>query len=130
MKRTDDIKVVSGGSAFDIYGAYRREQSAQQDARHEARMKAERDLLGDATGDEFELRREAQRCLIVEPDLPLEEMSMDDFCKARERDQARMRPARLNVGEMSYQEYIKERGPESTERTRDAQGRFVADGTH
>jgi hypothetical protein len=82
-------------------------QNIESDRRRaEIAIEAERNLLGSApTTEEHIARRKAMPFLIVEPDLPLDEMSMQDYWKVRLRDRARAKGPQLRMGETSYADY-------------------------
>ena len=92
---------------FERYWAQLEEQNLEADRRRaQIAIEAERDLLGSApTTEEHIARRKAMPFLIVEPDLPLDEMGMEDYWKIRMRDRAGAKTPQLRMGEMSYAEY-------------------------
>src|SRR5262249_1998469 len=102
-------------SEHGVYSEYRRKQLEDEKARHEASMKAEVRLLDQTSPEEFNRRRLAQGHLIVEPDLPLDEMSMGDFVKARLRSR---RDDPRDLADMSVDDYIKARNQQTRGRRR------------
>jgi hypothetical protein len=92
---------------FESYWDQLHEQTREADRRRaQIAIEAERDLLDSApTTEEHIARRKAMPFLIVEPDLPLDEMGMEDYWKIRMRDRARAKDPQLRMGEMSYAEY-------------------------
>jgi hypothetical protein len=66
--------------------SYRDEQEKRQREQQEQRQKAEVELLDSLTNmREFIERREALRHLVVEPEIPLDEMTMPDYMKMRDK---------------------------------------------
>ena len=52
---------------------------------------------------EYNERREAQRFLVVDPDLPLDQMSMPDYMKMRALQEAPPMPPKMGT---SYRKYM------------------------
>ena len=92
---------------FERYWAQVEEQNLEDDRRRaQIAIEAENELLGSAsTTEEHIARRKAMPFLIVEPDLPLDEMGMGDYRKIRLRDRARAKGPQLTMGEKSYADY-------------------------
>jgi hypothetical protein len=84
------------------------QQSRVIEQKEEAR-KAEIELLDSApTVREYIKRRDAQKFLVVEPNIPLDEMTPSDYMKVRARQEDDREPE-LRIGEKSYKEFRKER---------------------
>ncbi len=92
-----------------LYNRWNEYQDARQKEQQETARKAERDLLDSAPNHrEYCRRREAQQFLLIEPDLPLDEMTMSDYMKVRARQAAGEDEPELRVGQKSYHEYRKD----------------------
>jgi hypothetical protein len=75
-----------------------------------ARREMEINFLDSATTmREYIDRRNAQRYLVVDPDLPLDQMSASDYIKMRARQESddRWRPPKMGA---SYREYFNQKG--------------------
>src|SRR5450755_1124185 len=88
------------------------EQLRQSEVKREIGQKelataAEVKLLDVQSYEEYRARREAQPLLIVEPDLPLDEMTASDYCKAREREKT-VKQSNVEMG-TSYKDFQKQR---------------------
>jgi len=55
---------------------------------------------------EYNERREAQRFLVVDPEMPLDEMSMSDYMKIRDREESEHRESKHPPMGTSYCEYF------------------------
>jgi hypothetical protein len=86
---------------------FEREEVAAGELRAARKREAEIELLDNTSPQEFIRRRAAQRHLIVEPDLPLDEMSVSDYIKARMRtaDDSDNERHELRTGRHSYRSY-------------------------
>ena len=73
----------------DALGRFRAEKQAREQEQQELRSIAETDLLGMATNQrQYEELREAQKYLVIEPEIPLDEMTMADYMKVRDGQRA------------------------------------------
>ena len=74
-----------------------------------ARREMEINFLDSATTmREYIERRNAQRFLVVDPDLPPDQMQMADYMKMRDREEREVE-RRLQMG-TSYREYFSQKG--------------------
>jgi hypothetical protein len=65
--------------------AFRESQEKRRDDYEERRKKAEQLLDGAENMQEYGERRKALHSTIIQPEIPLDEMSMSDYLKARKR---------------------------------------------
>ena len=103
------FKISPNEPEDQLYARWREHQIENEKEQQEQARKAEVELLGSASSVlEYCKRRDAQKFLVVEPNIPLDEMSMSDYMKVRARQEDDREPE-LRIGEKSYKEYRKER---------------------
>jgi hypothetical protein len=103
------FKISPNEPEDQLYARWREHQVENEKEQEEEARKAEIELLGSApTVREYFRRREAQKFLVVEPNIPLDEMTTSDYMKVRARQEDDREPE-LRIGEKSYKEYRKER---------------------
>lgn len=98
---TDKPKFDTSGNSLHVEDAWRQYQDELTEHQNESALEAEVKLLNDTSYEDFKMARSVQDRLIVSPDTPLDEMSFQDFKKARAREQETELPA---MGK-SYSEY-------------------------
>jgi hypothetical protein len=92
-------------SGEDVYRDSRGRFVESQEAQ---RREVEVRLLDSATTmRQYNERREAQSFLVVDPEMPLDEMSMADYMKMRDRDEREGREPKHPPMGTSYREYFR-----------------------
>jgi hypothetical protein len=80
------FKVSPNEREDQLYDRWREHQAAREKEQQEKAQKAANELLNSAPNmGEYCKRREAQEFLVVEPNIPLDEMTMSDYLKVRNR---------------------------------------------
>jgi hypothetical protein len=81
---TDDKRIEE--TAYREWHAWQANGPARARRHEEKRQKTEIELLdGASTLQEFIRRRAELKSLVVEPDIPMDEMTMSDYMKMRDR---------------------------------------------
>jgi len=89
----DKPKFDSTGDPARVEDAWRQYQDELTEHQKKAALEAEVQLLNDTSYQEFRHARSVQDRLIVDPETPIDEMSFQDFKKARAREQEAELPA-------------------------------------
>lgn len=80
------MKLVTEGDVNRIFDQLQYENAKKERDQRELRQAAEVELLDETTYREYEARRRAQAHLLVEPELPEDEMTYRDYRVARTHD--------------------------------------------
>jgi hypothetical protein len=92
-----------------IYKQLQLEQEQRQKKQQQARVSAEVELLESAsTMREYNARRDALKYLVIEPKLPLDEMTAADYVRSRAAQESATNQPKVEMG-TPYRDYLRTR---------------------
>ena len=99
------VLIDVAGDVDRIYDRFQLENFLRELEQQETARQAQNQLLEVDDYREFRRRRADESSLVVEPNIPLDEMTFQDFKRTRAHQQDSVRQPQLEIGELSYRDY-------------------------